>query len=93
MESDEKPQHIEIKLRRPDPEGLTMHLRSVVVGEPIPSEEHIRVWEAWLREFPQPPGTLITAALVNRAVEWWNGLRPEAERDDGSPTPDALVED
>jgi hypothetical protein len=52
-------------------------LRHVLVGQ-HPTEEHIRVWEAWLREFPQPPGTIITAQLMNQAIDWWNGLRPDA---------------
>lgn len=46
-------------------------LRLVAVGD-SPTEQHIRVFEAWLRDFPQPPGTVFTAALFNRSVEWWN---------------------
>lgn len=53
-------------------------LATVAVGQ-LPTEEHIRVWEAWLREFPQPPGTIRTAKLLNEAVDWWNGLK-EATR-------------
>lgn len=57
-------------------------LPSLVVGGPV-SEEHIRVFEAYLRAHDMPvAGARWTEAVMNDAVKWWNALGPES---DGSP--------
>jgi hypothetical protein len=51
-------------------------LPTLVAGQD-PTEEHIRVLEAWLRDHPQTPGGIIRTAHFNLAAEWWNALRPD----------------
>lgn len=49
-------------------------------GEPVPhaiigqrmTADQQRAWNAYERDHPQPPGTFLTAALVNQAIDWWN---------------------
>ncbi len=54
---------------------MSNDLRHLATGEG-PTEAHIRVLEAWAREHPQQPGTLITIARCNEAGDWWNGGAP-----------------
>lgn len=48
-----------------------------------PTEKHIRVMKAYMREenWTVPPtawaGRRLTAADYNAAVDWWNGLQSE----------------
>ena len=53
-------------------------LPHVVAGD-HPTEEHIRVMEAYLRDHDDIPAgsRVMTAANLNRAIDWWNALRPE----------------
>lgn len=53
-------------------------LPNLVAGDPV-SEEHIRVFEAYLREHDLPvAGARPTDVLMNQAVDWWNALGPES---------------
>lgn len=51
-------------------------LPHVFVGQP-PTEEHIRIMEAYLRNHDDVPAAsrVMTAANLNRAIDWWNGLQ------------------
>lgn len=53
-------------------------LPTLAVGD-FPTEEHIRVFEAYRRDHAMPwAGQIPTAAMYNVTVDWWNGLRPDA---------------
>lgn len=56
-------------------------LPHVIAGD-HPTEEHIRVMEAYMREeqwttAPPGAGRRLTAHDYNAAVDWWNALRSE----------------
>lgn len=57
-------------------------LPHVIAGRPV-TEEHFRIFEAWLREHDMPvAGARPTDVTMNQAIDWWNGLRPEAEAEE-----------
>jgi hypothetical protein len=53
--------------------------RHVIVGE-TPSEELLRIYEAYLREHDMPVAgarRIPTAAVMNEAIDWWNQIEPK----------------
>lgn len=66
------------------------HLQAIVDGF-SPSEEHIRVLEAYRREFGIPIGLAYSTAAVNRAVDWWNADCPSASRNAEGRIGDAIL--
>jgi len=49
-----------------------------------PTEEHVRVFEAYRRELGVPDRELpLTTAAVNRAVDWWSAGAPDLDHDGG----------
>lgn len=60
-------------------------LPHVIAGQP-PTEEHIRVMEAYMRAedwtvAPRGAGRRMTAADYNAAVDWWNAGAAERQED------------
>lgn len=54
-------------------------LPHIAVGDPV-TEEHWRIFEAYLREHDLPvAGARITEAVMNRAIDWWNAIEPDGE--------------
>lgn len=51
-------------------------LPHVIAGD-VPTKEHDRIFEAYLRAHKPPAGTVRTAGLMNEAIDWWNALQPE----------------
>lgn len=64
------------------------NLPRVNTGDQPPTEEHIRVFEAWSREVGQ--FATWSVANVNLAVDWWNALPGNAP--EKKPLPDWRVE-
>lgn len=59
-----------------DEHEIPAHLPLVVPGQEMP-DDHARMLELYYQEHGRPtPGTILTAAMVNRAVEWWNSRAP-----------------
>lgn len=64
-------------------------LPHVIAGHHL-TEEHTRVFEAYLRERDMPLAghrSIPTAAAVNEAVDWWNALKPEAAGQEAADAP------
>jgi len=61
-------------------------LPHVIAGD-HPTEEMLRIYEAHLREHEMPVAgarRIPTAAVMNKAIGWWNGLQPQRREE---PTP------
>lgn len=51
---------------------IPMHLPTVVPGQELP-DDHREMLGLYYGEHGRPaPDTILTAAMVNRAVDWWN---------------------
>lgn len=51
----------------------------VIAGRPV-TEEHFRIFEAYLREHDMlVAGAQVTEAVMNRAIDWWNAIEPDGE--------------
>lgn len=53
-------------------------LPRVIAGQPV-TEEHFRIFEAYLREHEMPvAGQRMTEKTLNAAIDWWNALDAQA---------------
>jgi hypothetical protein len=66
------------------------HLQAIPDGFG-PSEEHIRVLEAYRREHDIPVSLPYSTAAFNRAVDWWNAGAPPTSQDPERRAGDAIV--
>lgn len=66
------------------------HLQAIPDGFG-PSEEHIRVLEAYRREHDIPISLPYSAQAFNRAVDWWNAGAPPRSPDPDRHVGDAIV--
>lgn len=66
------------------------HLQTIADGFG-PSEEHIRVLEAYRREHYIPLSLPKSTAAFNRAVDWWNAGAPPTSPDPDRRVGDAIV--
>jgi hypothetical protein len=64
--------------RRTGDDDLMNDLPHVIAGADRPTEELVRIVEAYCREYGLPTiGLRLRADLCNKAIDWWNALQPD----------------